>query len=228
MSIRVATLNFTTSPFAMVGSSEPPYYTPWAVSTPFFPADIDGWIDDFRPVFEASPIYTEIEVRLRIVGGSNNGFDETVTFTREPIASVSTAQASPAGGIGICGFDTGNGFAGTLSSELACKMGVGIEVRGDSGYYSDPKKQQLIIHAIFTFGAVDVFPPFFFYDTAWPTTGTRESATKWGYGSTAGEYEDASAWSATKWRDYRGSYSAIVAAGYYAFGGTATYDWTLS
>ena len=84
-------------------------------------------------------------------------------------------------------------------------------------------------------------PPEFMWDTPQTFAGARWSPSKWGYsvgGGSPAQGENITTWSATKWRDYRGSYSsgpiymdrdssgAVV--GWDSSDAAITYDWTLS
>lgn len=237
MSIRVATVRFTGNP-GLMGETIGGETLPFTLRTPIgLPPDGRSWFDEF-PFIEAAPFYLGIEIRLRIAGGDDDGFDETVTFTRVPMLHNDGGGFAPITSLyqGIFGFDVGNGGGGlAVDGDTIAYVGAETygEISPDYGpNWADPKKQRIWFPQAFRefitrggYGLIYMRPPGWFPASA---SGERSYPTQWGYGTAAGEYEDASAWSDTKWRDYRGTYSAIVSSGHYAFGGVATYDWTLS
>ena len=75
-------------------------------------------------------------------------------------------------------------------------------------------------------------PPEFLWDTPLTFNGARRSPSKWGYfvgGGSPAQGENITTWSATKWRDYRGSYSSgPIYMDRDSSDAAITYDWTLS
>lgn len=177
---------------------------------------------------EASPIYSSIEVRVRITGGYHDGYDGTATWGRVPLATLPDAYSQ----ISLGGMDTF--FKGLPTSATDCAMVLSYDAQFDNNgsyadkYPRDAKKQRVRFFGTaqsITVGALSY--PINLPDWPYPLTTPHTPLRYFGFGNNGAAWDvasvDSNTFSDSKWRDLRGSYSASNTSG----GVTIQYDWTI-
>lgn len=227
-------------------------------------SNFDTFYTDSPAIVEASPIYQEMEISMRIWGtrtgvtglgvGVTQTIDQTevLTLTRGAISIYPTGAPPSIGyefqpgemfygqmlygvatdeyllsaynvGVVSVGQLSGLAFQASLHETEFNYTGVSQTPPFDGFRYAslpDPKRQQLVIvwgeDRDFTFANTPSVPTptetvtYFMYPPRWGglssvAAGQRFTRAGWGY--SAAECIDTSGWSATKWRDYRGTYA---------------------
>lgn len=219
MSIRISTLSHPTCPSTTALNNGKKY--PFSAFTSPFPLSYGPLNDLVMQYREAAPFYASIAVRLRIAGGPNNGYDGTATWNRAAMAFTGSPVTA---GDGLDIMELATLSAGNCYALVGADMS---DYSNSYPIYRDPKKQRVFFigEGQSINGGPATLPiglPMWGTDSA--STDQRVSIRYWGFSGSTATAVDSDTFSATKWRDLRGSYSETATSG----GVTYQYDWTIA